>query len=74
MTFHVVSGVVATRDLKAGELRTVEGSSLTLDVRGGTISLNGAGIVQGDIGASNGLVHAIDALLVPKSMKLAAVA
>jgi uncharacterized surface protein with fasciclin (FAS1) repeats len=74
VTYHVISGVVATKDVKPGELRTVEGNSLTADVHNGEVSMNGARVVQADIVASNGLIHAIDALLMPKSVKLAAVA
>jgi uncharacterized surface protein with fasciclin (FAS1) repeats len=74
VTYHVISGVVATKDVKPGELRTVEGNSLEADVNGGQVSMNGAKVVQGDIAASNGLIHAIDALLLPKSLRLAAVA
>jgi len=74
VTYHVVSGTLATKDVKAGELRSVEGSYLTADIQDGQLSMNGAKVVQGNIVASNGLIHAIDALLVPKSLKLAAVA
>jgi uncharacterized surface protein with fasciclin (FAS1) repeats len=66
--------VVATKDVKPGELRTVEGTSLTATVQGADVFLNDAKIVQGNIVASNGLIHAIDTLLIPKSVKLAAVA
>jgi uncharacterized surface protein with fasciclin (FAS1) repeats len=74
VTYHVVSGTVATANIKPGELRTVEGNSLTATVSGGQLSMNGVKVVQGDIVASNGLVHAVDGLLLPKSLKLAAVA
>lgn len=74
VTYHVISGVVNTSDVKPGELRTVEGTSLTADVQDGQVSMNGARVVQGNIVASNGRIHAIDALLMPKSVKLAAVA
>jgi uncharacterized surface protein with fasciclin (FAS1) repeats len=74
VTYHVISGVVATGDVRPGELRTVEGNSLTAAVQGGKVSMNGIHVVQGNIAASNGLIHAIDGLLMPKSVKLAAVA
>jgi uncharacterized surface protein with fasciclin (FAS1) repeats len=74
VTYHVVSGTIATANIKPGELRTVEGNSLTATVSGGQLSMNGIRVVQGDIVASNGLVHAVDGLLLPKSLKLAAVA
>jgi uncharacterized surface protein with fasciclin (FAS1) repeats len=74
VTYHVVSGVVATKDVIPGELRTVEGTSLTAAVHDAVVSMNGTPVVQGDIAASNGLIHAIDGLLMPKSVRLAAVA
>lgn len=74
VTYHVVSGTVALKNVKPGELRTVEGNSLVAEVTDGQVSMNGAKIVQGDIVASNGVIHAIDALLLPKSLRLAAVA
>ena len=74
VTYHVISGVVALKDIKPGELRTVEGTSLTAAVHGTEVSMNGVRVVQGNIIASNGLIHAVDALLMPKSVKLAAVA
>jgi uncharacterized surface protein with fasciclin (FAS1) repeats len=74
VTYHVVSGVLATKDVKPGELRTVEGNSLLAAVQGEEVTMNGAKIVQGNIAASNGLIHAIDTILIPKNAKLAAVA
>jgi len=74
VTYHVISGVVATKDIKPGELRTVEGNSLTAEVVDGQVSMNGSKVVQADILASNGRIHAIDGLLLPKSLRLAAVA
>jgi uncharacterized surface protein with fasciclin (FAS1) repeats len=74
VTYHVVSGTLAAQDVKPGELRSVEGSYLTVEVQAGHVLLNGARIVQGNIAASNGFIHAIDTLLVPKNVKLAAVA
>jgi uncharacterized surface protein with fasciclin (FAS1) repeats len=74
VTYHVISGVVAIKDVKPGELRTVEGNSLTAEVADGQVSMNGSKVVQADILASNGRIHAIDGLLLPKSLRLAAVA
>jgi len=74
VTYHVVSGTVALKNVKPGELRTVEGNSLLAEVSGSQVTMNGAKIVQADIVASNGLIHGIDALLLPKSLRLAAVA
>jgi uncharacterized surface protein with fasciclin (FAS1) repeats len=72
LTYHVVSGTVAAKNLVAGELRTVEGSSLLVARDNAEISINGARIAQADIFTSNGVIHAIDALLIPKTAALLA--
>jgi len=74
VSYHVLSGAIPTERVRPGELRSVEGSFLAIEVRDGHLSVNGARVVQGNIAASNGLIHAIDALLVPKNLKLGAVA
>lgn len=67
LTFHVVSGAeVFSGDLSDGQtVTTVEGSQLTIGVSGGSVTVNGAAVVTADIEASNGVVHIIDAVLVP---------
>jgi uncharacterized surface protein with fasciclin (FAS1) repeats len=72
LTYHVVSGTVAARDLAPGELKTVEGSSVLVALDAERILISGAHIVQADTIASNGVIHAIDALLIPKTAALLA--
>jgi uncharacterized surface protein with fasciclin (FAS1) repeats len=74
LTYHVVSGTIAAKDLKAGDIKTIEGTSLAAFRQGNEVSVNGAKIVQADIAASNGVIHAIDTVIMPKSAPLAAVA
>jgi uncharacterized surface protein with fasciclin (FAS1) repeats len=74
LTYHVLSGKVAYADIKAGSLRTVEGSSLIAALDGTVLTINGARIVQPDIFTSNGVIHAIDTVFMQKSAPLAAVA
>ncbi len=74
LAYHVVSGAVGSKALKTGTMRTIEGSSITVAVKGGVITVNGAKIVQPDIAASNGLIHVIDAALLVRGPSLAAVA
>lgn len=74
LTYHVLSGTVAYADIKAGSIRTVEGSSLIIARDGTTLTVNGARIVQPDIFTSNGVIHAIDTVFMQKSAPLAAVA
>lgn len=74
LTYHVVPGKIASKDLKPGDIKTVESTSLTATVKGSEVSVNDAKIVQRDIEASNGVIHAIDAVIMPKGMMLAAAA
>jgi uncharacterized surface protein with fasciclin (FAS1) repeats len=74
LMYHVVNGRVATRDVKLGELQTLEGSSVLVGVHGANITVNGVSLVRADIPASNGTIHSIDSVLLPKNRKLSAVA
>jgi uncharacterized surface protein with fasciclin (FAS1) repeats len=75
LQYHVVPGTLAAKDLKAGELKTVEGTPLLVaSHEDGKFTVNGAKILQADIAASNGVIHAIDAVMLPKGTILAAAA
>jgi len=65
LTYHVVPGAVMAKDVKPGMVKTVEGGSLTLATTGG-VTVNGAKVVQADVKASNGVIHAVDTVLMPK--------
>ncbi len=65
LTYHVVSGKVMAKDVKAGKVKSVEGSDLTLATDGG-VTVNGAKVVAADVAADNGVIHAIDTVLMPK--------
>lgn len=65
LTYHVVPGNVMAKDVKAGAVKTVQGGDLTLATAGG-VTVNGAKVVKADVGASNGVIHAIDTVLMPK--------
>ena len=65
LTYHVVPGAVMAKDVKPGMVKTVEGGSLTLATTGG-VTVNGAKVVAADVKASNGVIHAVDAVLMPK--------
>jgi uncharacterized surface protein with fasciclin (FAS1) repeats len=73
LTYHVVSGAVMAADVSAGDVPSVEGSNITVAVDGGTVTLNGsAKVVATDIAASNGVIHVIDAVIVPPDVDLSA--
>ncbi len=65
LTYHVVSGKVMAKDVKAGKVKSVEGSELTLATDGG-VTVDGAKVVAADVAADNGVIHAIDTVLMPK--------
>jgi uncharacterized surface protein with fasciclin (FAS1) repeats len=65
LTYHVVSGTVMAKDVKAGKVKSVQGSDLTLGTMGG-VTVDGAKVVQADIVADNGVIHVIDSVVLPK--------
>jgi len=65
LTYHVVPGKVMAKDVKAGQVKTVQGSSLTIGTMGG-VTVDNAKVTATDIAASNGVIHVIDTVLMPK--------
>lgn len=66
LTYHVVPGKVMSGDLSDGMMAaTVQGGEVTIGTTGG-VTVDGANVVQADIEASNGVIHAIDAVILPK--------
>ncbi len=65
LTYHVVPGKVMAKDVKAGKVKSVQGSELTLATMGG-VTVDGAKVVQADIAADNGVIHVIDTVVLPK--------
>ena len=74
LNYHVVSGYFLARDLKSGEVPTAQGTALTAVVTSSDVRVNGARVTKWDIVATNGVVHAIDAVILPKNWKLLAAA
>jgi len=65
LTYHVVSGKIMSADVKAGKVETVQGSDLTIVTKGGAL-IDNAKLVVADVAADNGVIHAIDTVLMPK--------
>lgn len=70
LTYHVVSGEVLAKDVKAGKVKTVNGGELTINVNGGKVTItdakgNTVNVVKTDIVGSNGVIHVIDGVLMP---------
>ena len=64
LTYHVVSGTVLAADVTAGDVPTVEGQNITITTDMG-VKVNGATVTATDIIASNGVIHVIDAVILP---------
>jgi len=65
LTYHVVPGKVMAKDVKAGKVKTVQGSDLTVATAGG-VMVDGAKVTATDIVADNGVIHVIDSVVIPK--------
>jgi len=74
LNYHVVSGYFMVRDMKAGEVVTAQGTALTAVISSSDVRVNGARVTKADIAATNGIVHAIDAVILPKNWQLLAAA
>lgn len=70
LTYHVVPGQVMSADVTAGDVATVEGSTIAIATDGG-VTVNGANVVTVDVAASNGVIHVIDQVIVPPTVDLA---
>merc|ERR1711933_128555 len=75
LKYHVVSGKVPAADLTNGEkVPTLEGNNLTITIQGtganATVMVNNATVTTADVEASNGVVHIIDAVLIPPDVVL----
>lgn len=65
LTYHVVAGKVMAADVKAGKVKTVQGSELTVSTSSG-VMVDNAKVIKTDIVADNGVIHVIDTVIMPK--------
>ncbi|MFM2448611.1 MAG: hypothetical protein RIS44_1061 [Pseudomonadota bacterium] len=65
LTYHVVPGKVMAKDVKAGKVKTVQGSELTITTTGG-VMVDNAKVTATDVAADNGVIHVIDTVVIPK--------
>lgn len=65
LTYHVVSGKVMAKDVKAGNVKTVQGSDIEVATQGG-VMVNNAKVTATDIEADNGVIHVIDTVIMPR--------
>ena len=68
LTYHVVPGKVMAKDVvKLNKATTVEGSDVAIAVSGGTVTVDNAKVIKTDINSSNGVIHVIDTVILPKN-------
>jgi transforming growth factor-beta-induced protein len=65
LLYHVVSGEVLSTDLTAGDVQTLNGKNITVSFDGTDVLINGAKVTTADIETDNGVVHVIDAVMIP---------
>ena len=66
INFHVIEGAVFTNDLEARDSRSIQGGTLTFAANESGFTVNGARISKKEIEASNGVIHAIDSVMMPE--------
>lgn len=72
LTYHVVDGAVMSTDLTDGPVPTLQGEEVTVDLTDGVVLNDSVNVAIADVEASNGVIHAIDGVLVPPSIDVAA--
>jgi len=69
LTYHVVAGEVRAADVvKLQSAKAVSGDTITVKMKDGKVHLDGATVTKTDIQASNGVIHVIDAVILPKGI------
>ena len=66
LTYHVVPGKVMAADVKTMKAKTVNGKELSIQVENGQVTVDGAKVVKADVAARNGVIHVIDAVILPQ--------
>ncbi|WP_373539432.1 fasciclin domain-containing protein [Chamaesiphon sp.] len=65
LTYHVVPGAVTSNMLKSGSVATVQGGNVNVKISGKKVMVNNANVIMADVKGSNGVIHAIDTVLMP---------
>ena len=66
LTYHVLAGKVMAADVKTMMAKSVNGSELNIKVADGQVTVDGAKVVKADVAASNGVIHVIDTVVLPR--------
>lgn len=65
LTYHVVSGNLTAAEVKPGNVKTVQGANVALSKAGTFVTVEDAVVTRADIKAANGVIHAVDTVLIP---------
>ncbi len=71
LQYHIVSGEATSSEISAGQFETAAGSAVNIDVMDGMVKVGNAQVVEADIQASNGVIHAIDQVMLPPDISAA---
>ena len=69
LLYHVIAGKMLAADLKDGDVKSMNGEKVNVDVDGQTIQVDDSKVFSTDVQASNGVMHSIGTVLIPKSLK-----
>jgi uncharacterized surface protein with fasciclin (FAS1) repeats len=69
LLYHVVAGKVLAADLKDGDVKTMNGEKVKIDVESDKIEVDGSKVFSSDVMATNGVMHTIGEVLVPETLK-----
>jgi len=65
LTYHVLPGKVLAGDVTTSSPKTVNGKTVEVVVANGKVTVGGANVVATDVAASNGVIHVVDAVILP---------
>ena len=65
LTYHILPAELMAADVRTTNAKTVNGKMLAIKVHDGKVTVGGANVVKTDVAASNGVIHVIDAVLIP---------
>jgi uncharacterized surface protein with fasciclin (FAS1) repeats len=67
LTYHVVAGNVLSSQLTDGQkVKTLNGQELTVAIKGGIVTINGIKVIAADLAGSNGVIHVVEGVILPK--------